>query len=135
MEVIHDGVTMEWLADGRVVCFTIKSLARPAIDAWLDKSYQVTLAWPQDIPYLAVQDATAIALTPYIRERSAQTVAKTPRHLHGRSCVVLPKSMLTQVMRLFVMTQLSRQHHRIARGVQLDRQEALNWVLAYKPTA
>ncbi len=132
IEQIAEGVTMQWLEHGRIVCFTLNTVARAAIDAWLDRSYEIVKGWPPQMPYLALQDVSRSMLTPYTRERSAATVALTPEYLRGRSAVVMPHSVMNQAIRLFVTINLARSHANIQRAVFLDRGGAVRWLLAYQ---
>jgi hypothetical protein len=132
VEVIDEGATLSWLHDGKIACFTITSVARATVDAWLNRSNEIAQAWPADKPYLAIQDVTAATLTPYIRERSAATVAMTPKYLKGRSAVVISPSAVNRLIQMFVTVSLARQQAQIQRKVFLKKSEAIAWLLAFK---
>ena len=132
VESIAQGVTLQWLENGRVVCFTVNTVARPAIDAWLNRSEQIVKGWPAQIPYLAIQDISGSTLTPYTRERSAKTVALTPDYLRGRSAVVMPRTVVNQAISLFVTVNLARKKPNIQRHVFVAKDEAIRWLLQYR---
>ena len=132
VEQIDEWATLTWLHDGKIVCFTINSVERQTVDAWLKRSYEIVQAWPADVPYLAIQDVTNATLTPYIREKSAATVALTPKYLRGRSAVVMSPSVKNHLIRLFVTATLTRQNASIQRNVFLKKSQAVDWLLQFK---
>jgi len=125
------GITLQWLENGRIVFFDVNTVDRAAIDIWLGCSLALVKSWPAEVPYLAIQSVVGSALTPYTRERSAQTVALTPKYLRGRSAVVMPRTIFNQAIQLFVTINLARENTNIQRKVFLDRAEAVRWLLAF----
>ncbi len=134
VEQIVPGVTLEWLTNGRIAYFNVTTVERVAVDAWLNCSLGIVKSWPAEVPYLAIHNVSGSALTPYTRERSAQTVAMTPQYLHGRSAVVMPRTIFNQAIQLFVTINLARQKPNIQRRVFLDLDESIRWVLNYHKT-
>ncbi len=129
IEQIHPNVTRSWLADGRIVCFTIDSATRLAIDAWLASSEEVTKIWPAALPYLCIHDVRGVGVTPYMRQQSAATVARTPKYLKGRSAVIVPRSFANQLIRLVVTIDLARLNRNIQRSIFFSREAATKWLL------
>jgi len=117
---IGKGLTKAFLFDKRIVIFHLDTVARDIIDAGakdvLETKHQ----------YLVIYDITSakIALTPHLRQR-LQELAKAYPDLKGRSAVVLPRSVITQVFKLFVIAQ-----NRVGRRKQVffDRESAIAWL-------
>lgn len=128
---IYPGITFNWLADGKIACFTVSTVAREAVDAWLAASAELTQVWPAEQPYLAIQDVAKATMTPYIRQRSAETVAMTPRYLKGRSAVILPRTVFNEMIRLYVTVDLARKNRNVARNVFFTRDAAVAWLLKH----
>jgi hypothetical protein len=129
VEQIHPNVTRSWLENGRIVCFTLTSVARPAVDAWLNASEDTVQSWPIEVPYRSIHDLREADVTPYIRQQSAAAVSRMPTQLKGRSAVVVPRTFTNQLIRLIVTIDLVRINRNIQRNVFFTQQDAINWVL------
>ena len=129
VEQIHPNVTRAWLENGRIVYFTLTSVARPAVDAWLNASEDTVRTWPAEVPYLSIHDLREGTVTPYIRRQSAAVVARMPTSLRGRSAVLVPRTFANQLIRLIVTIDLVRINRNIQRNVFFNRQDAVNWLL------
>jgi hypothetical protein len=110
-------------------------LSRLSIDSWLNRSTEIAQGWLIEVPYFAIQDITDGGFTPYIRERSAAAVAATPKELKGRSTIVIFPNPVNRVVQLFVTASLARQQIGIEHKVFLKKDEAVQWVLQYKPSS
>jgi len=128
VEVIYEGVSRIWLHSAQIVCYSVTTVSRPAIDAWAEAVKALVLAWPTDRPYLAIQDFSEASLTPYIRKQSTSINENWPAVLKGRSAVVAPRTMLAQLMRLFVSHELRPQNLAIQREVFFRIEDATSWL-------
>ena len=126
VEEIAPGLTREWMFDHQIVVFKISTIARPVVDAWIDLVKLTMENWPGNLPYLAIHDMTSdkVSLTPYARSRAEELIplsAKAP----GYAAIVLPRSFVAQVIRLFMRTQ-RRQGNQNALFFTMP--EALAWL-------
>ena|SRR5579859_6502067 len=128
VENIYDGVSRLWLHGAQIVCYSVTTVARPAIDAWKEATVALINAWPTERPYLAIQDFSEASLTPYIRKQSTSINLAMPATLKGRSAVVAPRNVLTQLIRLFVSRDLSPQNPNIKREVFFRIEDAITWL-------
>jgi hypothetical protein len=123
---IGKGLTKAFLFDKRIVIFHLDTVARDIIDAGAKDVLETMKNWPTKHQYLVIYDITSakIALTPHLRQR-LQELAKAYPDLKGRSAVVLPRSVITQVFKLFVIAQ-----NRVGRRKQVffDRESAIAWL-------
>jgi hypothetical protein len=125
------GVTLEWLHDGQIPCFTLADISRATVDDWMRLLAQLMEYWPADLPYAAIIDATPSGgmLTPYARAKVGDLEGINPS-LQGRVAVILPRTFVAQLIRLFVRT-LRRQ--KVVTGIFFTREEALDWVKQVVP--
>jgi hypothetical protein len=128
VEMIYDGVSRMWLHGAQIVCYGVTTVSRPAIDAWAKAVRELIDIWPKDRPYLAIQDFSEASLTPYIRKQSTSINSAWPADLRGRSAVVMPRNMLSTVMRLFVSHELRPQNNSIEREVFFRIEDATSWL-------
>jgi hypothetical protein len=128
VEQLHPHVTRFWMDKGRIVCYTITSVSRAAIDVWADSSLALIMEWPADQPYLAIHDFSEATLTPYVRKRAEDIVSQIPKHFTGRSAVIMPRSFINQLIRLFVTVDLVNRNRVVDRQVFFRIEEASQWV-------
>lgn len=93
--------TCEWLHDGQIVVFKTTENSRPAVDAWFEMVKSVMLNWPDDEPFLAVQDFSdqRITVTPYSRAKNEELYRLRP-DLQAFMAVILPKTFAAQLFQL-----------------------------------
>jgi hypothetical protein len=130
-EEIAPGITREWLGDGRVLCYTIKSVSRKSVDVWADDLIEKSKALPIDRPFLLLQDLAdpALSLTPYVRSRVNEHRKACP-DLRGRVALILPRMAMAGVIQFIIKqnsTALIRQR------AFFDRESALAWLQEETP--
>src|SRR5947209_7569230 len=92
VEQIYPGITRIWMHGGRIVCYSITTIARPAVDAWMESTHELVHSWPRHLPYLSLHDISEATLTPYIRKKTGETALLMPRDLYGKSALILPRT-------------------------------------------
>jgi hypothetical protein len=55
-EQISPGITCEWLADHKIMAYTLTSAKLITLSAWSETALQTFTTWPKDRPYLALHD-------------------------------------------------------------------------------
>lgn len=107
-EQIVPGLARYWLDDHRIVVFKATQTTRQVVDAWIDTVKLVMAEWPSDHPYLVIHDFREgnIALTPYARARAAELIP-IGVHVPGYAAIVLPKSFVAQIIRIFMQNRKS----------------------------
>jgi hypothetical protein len=126
IEQIVPGMTRQWLLDRQIVIFTMMSPSRDVVDAWISTVKATMENWPGNRPYLALHDMTSnkVSLTPYARKRAEELLpisAKVP----GYAAIVLPRSFIAQVIRLFLRSQ---KQQGVNNAVFFSQAEALVWL-------
>jgi hypothetical protein len=88
-------MTREWLADRQIVLFKVTSMAREDVDLWMNTVKETMLAWPDDMPYLAIHDLTGkgVPLTPYARARAEELIPIAPK-TKGFAAIVMPRTFV-----------------------------------------
>lgn len=126
VEQVMPGMTRQWLLDRRIVVFTMTSPSREVSDGWINTVKATMENWPSDRPYLAIHDLTSnkMSLTPYARKHAEELIplsAMAP----GYAAIILPRSFIAQVIRVFLRTQKQQGNQNL---VFFSRQEALEWL-------
>lgn len=127
VEKIGQFVTREWLDNGRIAVYHIYSITREAVDEWITSAQAIFRSWPDNAPFLVIYDFSecgGITLTPYIRKRS-QDLAEVRPELRGRAAIVLPRTIGTQAVRMFILINLQKTR---IRRVFFSMEEALRWI-------
>lgn len=103
---IGEGLTKTYRFDKQIVVYHLDTVARDVIDSGADDVLETMENWPTGHPFLVIYDivSTKIALTPHLRHR-LQGLSRAFPDLEGRAAVVLPRSVITQVFKLFVIAQ------------------------------
>ncbi len=125
-EHVAPGFSFKWLYDRRLLYVIGDSSSRADIDAWYQFMASVIKDWPEDRIYLAVQDLSSpkFTLTPYARARASDTYKVRPA-LKGRVALILPKTFVGQLIRLFIHGE--RRNHFETRFF-VTQSDALAWL-------
>ena len=131
VEKIAPGITCEWLHDRALMTYTVRSVARPSVDAWLKHIKQHMMAWPLDRPHLVLQDLSdeTTGSTPYVRERTQEIVKWRPE-LKTHLALILPRTFQGRMIQFFVQAQRDS----VAR-IFFSSTEGLAWLQSYLPTS
>lgn len=130
LEYIAPGVSRCWLDEGKIVWFTLESIDRKVIDAWVSAVEEVFKDWPTDLPFLTVQDFSrceGLALTSYIRKKGEYLASLRPE-LSGRNALVLRRSVVAQAVKLLLIQMNDKRRER---RMFFSAQEAIEWLQAY----
>ncbi len=128
IEVLADGLKRQQYDEGRIVVYTLETTRRETIDQWAEIVIERLKQWPAQKPYLVVHDASRIFLTPHLRMRS-QEIAQTPRaDVKGAYAVVLPSSVVGQLMKIFINRKLAANQTGRLSSVFTSLEDALNWL-------
>ncbi|MEP7288023.1 MAG: hypothetical protein ABI947_19900 [Chloroflexota bacterium] len=122
-------MTHQRLLNRQIVVSKITSVSRDVVDAWINTVKATMENWPEERPYLAIHDLTSdrVSLTPYARTRAEELIplgAKVP----GYAGIVLPKSFVAQLIRLFMRTQRKQGVHN---EIFFSMEEATNWLKSW----
>ncbi len=130
-EEIAPGITREWLGDGGVLCYAIRSVSRKSVDAWIADLIEKSNTLFSDRPFLLLQDLAdpALSLTPYVRSRVNEHRKACP-HLRGRVALILPRMAMAGVIQ-FMIKQNSTAL--IQQRAFFDRASALAWLQEEAP--
>jgi hypothetical protein len=120
------GLTRQWLLDEQIVVFKATAVTRLVTDTWIDTVKDVMRKWPKDRPYLVIHDFRHqnIAFTPYARSR-AEELVRIPISVPGYAAIIVPKSFVGQIIRLFMRTQKSVG---IENRLYFEYHEGLSWL-------
>jgi hypothetical protein len=133
VEEVAPGLRVKWLFDRRLLVVIADSSTRSAVDAWAQLMFSAIKNWPADRTYLAIQDLSSprFSLTPYARKRASETYEVRPS-LKGRVALILPKTFVAQLIRLFIRGE--RRNHFETRFF-VSFKEAVEWLAEELPEA
>lgn len=119
-------VTLEWLDDGAIPVLTIRDVARGTIDIWFKLLVDIMKAWPADRPFVIMHhiDTQDAFLSPYIRSR-VKDLDKVNADLNGRVALVLPRTFVAQIARIFLRTA---RRTGVMTEIFFKREEGLAWL-------
>lgn len=125
---LASGLTRHTLDHGSIVVYTFRNNRRATIDAWANRVINTSETWPDDRPYLILYDLSRTFLSPYFRKR-ANDVNTIPRpEIFGAYAVVLPDSVVGQLIRLFVKRDLPPPTYYAESEVFTAFDEAVVWL-------
>src|SRR4051812_13154448 len=92
IEEIAPGITVNWLADRRILFIMFGTVLPDSVDTALAYINDLIDTWPADRPFLSVLDfaSKAITLTPAIRSCNLRIVQRQP-DIPGSNAVILPR--------------------------------------------
>src|SRR5947209_2972505 len=125
-EEIAPGITVNWLADRRIVFITFGTVLPDSVDAAMAYISNLIDTWPANRPFLSVLDfaSKAITLTPAIRSCILQIVQRQP-DIAGSNAVILPRSFAKQMLEMSLVT-LSGKHRESE--VFFTAEEGITWL-------
>jgi hypothetical protein len=129
---VYNGITRQLIDNDTIAVIISDDAARDKVDAWSKTILELVANWERDKPYLAVYDVSKSSLTPYTRKKSEE-VAQESLRLLGKNveaayALVLPKTVLGNIMRLFAQRDLARRYPMWQIGVFTEREKALAWI-------
>lgn len=124
-------IGQRWYADGKIVAFYLQDIGRSTLDDWAHHAGQSLLDWDDDLPFLNLQDFSAVnilTVTPYLRKKTNEITGLRPDKA-GRTAVVLPNSafmltILQAFLRLLGKSQKTRE-----RRIFTAHDEAVQWLM------
>jgi hypothetical protein len=125
-EELTPGLTRQWLIDEQIVVFKATAATRHVTDTWIGSVKDVMQKWPKNRPYLVIHDFRHhnIAFTPYARSR-AEELVRVPIGVPGYAAIIVPKSFVGQIIKLFMRTQKSVG---IENRLYFEFDEGLSWL-------
>lgn len=120
-------LSRENLHDGRIVIFTLTSMTRATVDAWVSACVDIMrVCAEEDQTMLILQDLSHpdAVQTPYSKKRGAEATSAYP-HVRGRTAFILPKNVLKEPIRHFMQSQSNQSRERDAFH---ERENALAWL-------
>lgn len=130
IEEIIPGITRQLLDDDTIALIISADAERHKVDVWAQTVIDLMTNWPKDRPYIAVYDVSQSAITPYTRKKSeevAQVGAKVLKDHPVGYALVLPSSVLGNIMRVFVQRDIARRYPMWEVGVFTKRDDAVAW--------
>jgi|GEM_PF-6557956 len=113
------GSSLTWLADDRIAFIQVANTTRYAVDDAVDTILAINQLWPVTQPYLMIVDVSVgIAVTPYARQRFAETNNTVNPSCYGRYAVLIHGSVLAHAIRLY----LNREYMSAESNAQIEGQ-------------
>lgn len=131
IEHVAEGVTKQWIHDGKILVMTMENPQRDTVDAWAEEMLRIHQAWPAAQRYLTLQDQSAdsMTVTPYLRERAGEVDKDALKFAqNGKLALVFPNTITNQIMRL-VAGSFGQRHRSVKRKFFVDRDDAIAWLL------
>ena len=124
---VTPAVLKETFQDGKILAFTVSSIRRETIDAWVDSAVKELVNWKDGLPFLTLQDFSSVSnfsFTPYMRQRSDEMVKPRP-DIIGRTAVVLQKGFSARLVQVFLLAKKDKFRQR---RLFFSREAAMNWL-------
>jgi hypothetical protein len=96
MEIlVPDGLSFQWILNGKALAFVAANATRRVVDAWMDKQAELLKTWnPNRIAFMINSFAAPeCVMTPYARQRLNELVKRT-EHIKALSCTIIARSAL-----------------------------------------
>jgi len=126
LEVLHTGLTFQWIFDGKGIALYAENLSRGLVDAWANKLIEVGKTWPIDRPFIVLNDFSGkdCAVTPYNQQRNRELLKMFPQ-LRAVTAIVVKQSLTMHMSRLFirVIPQTRAEVY-----LSFSRDEAMAWL-------
>jgi hypothetical protein len=123
---LASGITFDELHQGKIICVTIRTVERTAVDKWYATVEEKIKGWSVDQPYLAMYDLAHkdVGFTPYMRHKAASINDLRPE-VRGRIALVLTRGPVGYLLMIF-----ARVRARASRQLQVffDRKAATAWL-------
>lgn len=126
---LDEHLTRSFLSDGRIVAFSIGSMSRDTLTKWSAAAGHEINNWDPTLPFLNLQDFSAcpnFSFTPFLRQKSEEITSLNPNK-PGRTAVIIPKSISTQIVRMFLLASGRSGQHR-QRQVFFTQEDGLKWL-------
>lgn len=122
--------TIEWYHNRQIVLCALNDSRHQAVDAVFEFLTNLIEMWPSERPYLSIYDATRsrFSFNPYLRHKATELMRRYPDK-DGRTAILLPQTLLGQVLRLFVNVDLLPLSKGREIRIFFSRDEALDWLL------
>jgi hypothetical protein len=140
---VNSGIQAEFVADGKIIVYTLTSAKLATLTAWSELALRQLKAWPVDQPYLALHDLSYpgaglvylaaveydvfnIGVTPGRRKEVDALLEQSPNRLVGLA-IVISASLTGGIMQLKLLRP-DPQHQRIRAKAFFDRAAAVEWL-------
>lgn len=126
IQELGHGISYEAYDGGKLHSIRTQGEAsREATDLWCEKVNDLLQTNPSDEPLCVLYDLShpKQTLTPYNRSRTSELAKQFPRELRAYSAVLLSKSLLNQLVAIFITTLMVGSNHK----VRIFYEEAQAW--------
>jgi hypothetical protein len=129
VEELAPHVTREFLQDGRIVVFSLKSVSRNDVDTYAYYLNATSDDYPTEAPFCLIQDFSELpTLTPYVRQMIDDVVTHFQEKFPAVYVAVLVQpSIYGRITSNFVQRDLDSPSGG-ERRILANRDEALNWL-------
>lgn len=123
---IGQGITREWLYEGKIVVYRGVTPTRAAIDVWVADVRAALDGLPDGRKLYVMNDLTAapMMMTPYAQQALRQ-LANYKNELQGATAIILKPSPATVLLRAFMFTIA---HERVHPHIFFKPDDGLKWL-------
>jgi hypothetical protein len=133
IEEIAPGVTIQWMYNGQIGIYTVRTIAATSLHIWVDSVEKVMTDWPVGRRLLLVQDQAyeGTALTPIMREAANRLSGYRPE-IQMSQAIILPKGLVNQLASnlMWLLRKPNRENR-----IFFTQQEGLTWLETKLPMA
>lgn len=127
---VMPGLFFDEYHDKQIIAYTLTVVSRDVIDKWAESAVSHLLAWPEDKPFLNLQDfsnASFFMLTSYIRKKADEITSPRPE-VKGRTAVVVQRNFASQIVVMFLRALPTKGSGSRERETFFVREDALKWL-------
>ena len=120
-------VSMEWRHQKQLLIYHFDRISKreeaDQVRQHIDNNFN---AWPSEQPYRVLYYFRVISWSPYLRQNAEKDFEMIPKDREAWMAVVIPRSPLSQIIRLFMRAQAKKAPFNMKIFWELD--EALTWI-------
>lgn len=127
---VAPGIALEKRHGGRMSLWILRTTAPSSLDKWFEHLTTTGKNQRPDKPTFTMIDVATsrVTVTPYMRRKMNQLGDEVGKNMSGRTAYVLQRSMLSMVVRLFVVYDTSERFPNTEFQIFYDHIEAIEWL-------
>ncbi|MFQ3534383.1 MAG: hypothetical protein SNJ58_00760 [Aggregatilineales bacterium] len=129
--LVPDGLSFQWILNGKATSFVATNATRQVVDAWISKQLELLKGWnPNRIAFMINSFAAPdCVVTPYARQRLNDLI-KATSHIRSLSCTIIARSALAMPVVLLsnAINTSARRHSKSQNLIFYKHEDGIRWL-------